>query len=248
MVATVGSGPIHVLALHGWFGSAAKGWGFLPELIDRDRQTWAFLDYRGYGERKGVPGDHTLAEISVDALALAGELGWDRFAVIGHSMGGSAAQHVLADAPERVTHLIGVSPVPASGVPFDERGRALFAGAARKPADRRFIVDHSTGRRLSARWVDAVARGDDDVAAFEAYFPAWADTDFAARVAGHPVPALAVVGAHDQAIDEATMRATWMSTYPNARLEVLADAGHYAMFEAPVRLITLIDEVLGKKG
>jgi hypothetical protein len=32
----VGSGPTRVLALHGWFGSAA-GWGWLPEVVDRER-------------------------------------------------------------------------------------------------------------------------------------------------------------------------------------------------------------------
>jgi hypothetical protein len=43
---TVGNGPRRVLALHGWFGSA-RGWGGLPELIDTERFSYAFLDYRG---------------------------------------------------------------------------------------------------------------------------------------------------------------------------------------------------------
>src|SRR4051812_49705065 len=111
MTTMVGDGPQHVLALHGWFGSA-QGWGALPDLIDPDRFTYAFLDYRGYGERRDVAGEHTIAEIAGDALALADELGWERFAVVGHSMGGIAAQRVLADAPERVERLVGISPVP----------------------------------------------------------------------------------------------------------------------------------------
>jgi hypothetical protein len=32
---TVGSGDHHVLALHGWFGSA-RGWGSLPGFLDEE--------------------------------------------------------------------------------------------------------------------------------------------------------------------------------------------------------------------
>lgn len=247
MPTTVGSGPRRVLALHGWFGSA-RGWGALPELIDPDRFSYAFLDCRGYGERRDVPGEYTIAEISQDALALADELGWDRFSVVGHSMGGSAAQRVLADAPRRVERLVGISPVPAGGVPFDEQGWALFTGAADDLDNRRAIIDLTTGNRLSRHWLDRMV-GDSarasTVAAFRAYLPAWANTDFAAAIAGNPVPALAVVGAHDPALGEAAITATWLTHYPNARLEVLANAGHYAMYETPVRLATVLEEFLG---
>ncbi len=45
-------------------------------------------------------------------------------------MSGKAIQQVLVAAPGRVQKLVAVTPVPASGVPFDEQGRALFSGAA----------------------------------------------------------------------------------------------------------------------
>ena len=247
MVDTVGDGPHRVLALHGWFGSARHGWGALPSLIDTSRFTWAFPDYRGYGERRGQAGEFTIAEAAADALAVADGLGWERFGVVGHSMGGKVAQRVLADAPDRVARLAGISPVPAGGVPFDEQGRALFEGAAADPANRRAIIDLTTGNRLTGRGLDRMVQTSldaSDPAAFGAYLAAWADTDFAAEVSGNPVPALAIVGAHDPALGEATMRATWLTHYPNARLEVLPDAGHYAMEEAPVRLATLLEEFL----
>ncbi|MCW2538177.1 MAG: alpha/beta hydrolase fold protein, partial [Modestobacter sp.] len=34
------------MALHGWFGSAT-GWGPFADLVDGDRYSYAFLDYRG---------------------------------------------------------------------------------------------------------------------------------------------------------------------------------------------------------
>jgi hypothetical protein len=42
--ATVGSGDHHVLAVHGWFGSA-HGWGALPEYVDVDDFTYRPLPY-----------------------------------------------------------------------------------------------------------------------------------------------------------------------------------------------------------
>ena len=129
---SIGSGDHHVLAVHGWFGSA-RGWGSLPEFLDRSTYTYAFMDLRGYGGRQEVPGEFTIEEAAADAIALADELGWDRFSVIGHAMGAKIAHQVLLQAPDRVDRLIGLNPVPASAVPMDEQGWALFSGAPGQP-------------------------------------------------------------------------------------------------------------------
>jgi pimeloyl-ACP methyl ester carboxylesterase len=242
----VGSGPVKVLALHGWFGSAT-GWGSLPELVHEDRYSYLFLDYRGYGARRGETGEFTLAEISADALAAVDSLGWSSFAVLGHSMGGSAMQRVLLDAGDRVTGLIGVSPVPSTGVPFDEQAGQLFGGAATDRDNRYAIIDLTTGNRLSRTWVDRMVQfslDQSDEAAFGAYLDAWARTDFSAEVQGHPVPVRVVVGEHDPALGAAVMEQTFLAQYPNASLEVLHNAGHYAMYETPVALLTTVESFL----
>jgi pimeloyl-ACP methyl ester carboxylesterase len=40
------------------------------------------------------------------------------------------------------------------------------------------------------------------------------------------------------------MKVTWLEQLPGCRLEVLAEAGHYAMFETPVALATLLEKSL----
>lgn len=242
----VGDGPLKVLALHGWFGSAA-GWGMLPELIDTERFSYAFLDYRGYGARREVAGEYTVAEIAADAVSLADELGWDRFAVVGHSMGGSAAQRVLADVPDRLTALIGISPVPASGVPFDDESWALFDGAAHNDGNRYAIIDFTTGTRLSKTWIDkmvAFSVANSTREAFGAYLPAWAKSDFAAELPAVRIPVAAIVGEHDPALGEQAIRATWANHLAGSEVAVLPNAGHYAMYETPVALVTTIEKTL----
>ncbi|MFE1411610.1 alpha/beta fold hydrolase [Streptomyces sp. NPDC058746] len=105
----IGTGPVRVIVLHDWFGTSAN-WGSVLDYLDPEEFSYAFLDYRGYGERRDVSGRHTLAEIADDVLELADQLGWDTFSLLGHSMGGKAIQQVLVRAPERVEKLIGLTP------------------------------------------------------------------------------------------------------------------------------------------
>ena len=244
----IGYGPRKVIALHGWFGHA-RGWGPFTQHLNQADFSVAFLDNRGYGQRRGSGGPYTMAQIAQDVLALSDQLGWQRFGLVGHSMGGMAIQHVLADAPERVQALVGVTPVPASGVPFDEAGWAFFSSAARDAAARRRILDLTTGNRLTGTWLDAMVMSsleNSDVEAFEAYLTAWAKTDFLDRVKGKTTPVLVIAGQHDPAVGEATCRATWMQHYPNAELEVMANAGHYPMDETPLALVTSVENFLRK--
>lgn len=245
-VVVVGSGPHKVLALHGWFGSA-EGWGPVVDVLDGTRFTYAFMDYRGYGGSQHIPGDYTMAEIAADALATADRLGWCRFNLVGHSMGGSAIQHVLAQAPERVQTLVGITPVPANGVPFDDSAWDLFSAAAADPESRRAILNFSTGGRLSAHWIDqmlAQSLQRSSKKAFAAYLGAWARSDVSARIAGAPTPVKVIVGEHDPGLTETLMRETWLRWYPNAQLEVMRNAGHYPMNETPVALATGIEQFI----
>jgi pimeloyl-ACP methyl ester carboxylesterase len=245
---TVGSGEHHVLALHGWFGSA-RGWGALPDYLDPAAYTYAFMDLRGYGGRQQVAGEYTMQEAAGDALALAGELGWDRFSVIGHSMSGQAIQHVLLQAPGRVRRLVALNPVPATGVPFDDDGWALFSGAAASRDNRFAIIDFTTGSRLPAAFVNHVVQHSLDhssAEAFGAYLESWAKTDFSEQVQGNPAAVKVIVGEHDPALSAPVMEQTWMQFYPAAELEVIPNAGHYPMFETPAALAASIEEFLGR--
>lgn len=243
---SIGTGTHKVLVLHDWFGTSA-GWGDFPDLLDPDAFGYAFLDYRGYGERIDVDGEFTLAEIAADALALADQLGWDTFSLVGHSMGAKAAQRILAEAPTRVRRLAAVAPVPASAYPLEGDAHELFHGAVQYPANRRAILDLVTGHRACGRWLDRMTArsvAGSRPEAFAGYLADWTTQDFAAKVAGSPLPVGVFVGEHDPALSAELMRHTWLEHYPNAGLTVLANSGHYPMHEIPVAFATALEAFL----
>ncbi len=243
---TAGSGREGVIVLEGWFGDCTIFDPMLPYL-DGDSFTYTFVDYRGYGKSIDMAGEHSMAEISADVIALANHLDWDRFHVIGHSMGGMAMQRVALDAPGRVKSGIALTPVPASGVPLDADGEALFSGAADKDENRRNILDFTTGGRLSRQWLDWRVRCSRETTtrdAFADYLTAWTKTDFADEVKGLDIPTLVLVGEHDGALTADVMKQTYLEWLPNARLEVLPNAGHYPMQESPVWLATVMEGFL----
>jgi pimeloyl-ACP methyl ester carboxylesterase len=173
---TVGSGDHHVLAIHGWFGSA-RGWGSFPEFIDGSAYTYVFMNLRGYGDRRDTAGEFTADEAAADALAVADDLGWDRFSMVGHSMGAKFAHRVLLAAPDRVRKLVGLNAVPAGEVPMDSEAWALFSGAPKDPGNRAAIIDFSTGNKLTKTFINRVVQHSLDnstVEAFAAYLQAWA--------------------------------------------------------------------------
>ncbi|MFF9152821.1 alpha/beta fold hydrolase [Streptomyces sp. NPDC014846] len=245
-----GDGAHKVFAVHGWFADRTAWAAVLPDL-DRTAFTYALVDLRGYGAARDAVGSYTTAEAAADLVELADRLGWERFSVVGHSMGGAVAQRLLSVAPHRLRRIAGVSPVPAAGMPLPDEQGELFRDAGRKAENRRAIIDFTTGSRRPAAWLDRmVARSLErsDAKAFRAWLDSWAGDDFRADVEGSEVPALAVAGELDPALSPAVLRETWLSWYPRAELVALPTAGHYAMDEAPLDLIRVVEDFLRADG
>src|SRR6202034_1200768 len=104
----------------------------LTDFLNTAQFSYVFPDLRGYGSRRDEAGASTVAEAAADAFGLADALGWDRFSLVGHSMGGVAMQHVLLQAPYRVRRLVGVAPGPAGGPGLREAAWAPV-GSGRRP-------------------------------------------------------------------------------------------------------------------
>lgn len=241
-----GHGPERVIVMHGWLGDHKIFSPMFP-VLDKDRFTYAFVDYRGYGQSRGMSGDYTMQELARDALHLADSLRWWEFHLVGHSMGGMAIQRIMRDAPDRVRSAVAITAVPACGSSMDENGRALFTRAIESDEARRAIINATTGSRLSDVWLDlmvAQCRANTTVEAFAGYLQAFTTTDFSEDIKGNTTPLLVLAGEHDAALTEQVMQRTFMAWYPRARLKLLSNAGHYPMQEVPVHLVSVIEAFL----
>jgi esterase len=245
----IGSGASGVVVLHGWFGDHGI-WKPTYPLLDTTRFSYVFVDYRGYGASRDIAGPHSMTQISADVRDLVAHLGWERYAVVGHSMGGMAAQRVAIDAPKAVRAVVGVTPVPAGGVPLPPEVLAIFQDAATNDGAAADVIETSLGRRLTpalTRMILAHTRETVAPEAFSDYLRAFTGTDFSRDCAGYRGPMLVLVGQHDQGVSDEFVRATFPKLYPQAVLESLPNAGHYPMVETPAHLVTRIESFLSQQ-
>lgn len=97
-------GRPRAIALHGWLDNAASFLPLLPHLPDLDL---LLLDFPGHGHSSHLPpgAEYELATHLHATLDAADALGWERFALLGHSMGAAIATMVAAAMPLRVDRL-----------------------------------------------------------------------------------------------------------------------------------------------
>lgn len=109
----IGSGPTRVLVLHGWCVDSSQ-WQRTTPFVDSGRYSYALMDLPGYGRARAEEPAQGIDEMARVALAEADELGWSTFAVLGHSMGGTAALRLTSLARERVDRVCALTPIGAS--------------------------------------------------------------------------------------------------------------------------------------
>lgn len=103
-VDVVGRGDPLVL-LHG--GPSADLWTLAPFRRLADTFTLVFYDHRCNGRSEGAPvTSMTWDNLTADADALRERLGFERWAMLGHSFGGQVALEYALRYPDRVSHLV----------------------------------------------------------------------------------------------------------------------------------------------
>lgn len=124
-----GKGAVPQLLVHGLGGSSVTWVEIMPGLAERGPVV--AVDLPGFGRTLPVDRDVLTVPGYVEfVIEVADALGWDRFDLHGNSMGGLISVLVAARHPERVEHLVLVSPAlpPRTPLHFALPARATIDG------------------------------------------------------------------------------------------------------------------------
>ncbi len=245
-----GSGAEGVILMHDFYG-CRDTWAFARNFFDTRNFTYAFCEVRGYGASRHLDGDYTPVEAAADILALADNIGWGRFHIVGHSMSGMLAQRVVLDGGERVKSAVLNTPVAASGLSFAPEGFALIEGSITDNDLLAQAFDALTGERLCREWLDFKIRQTRESrlkAGQAAYLENLTQQGFLDDVEGNTTPMLVIIGEYDmEPFAEAPARETFLAWYPLAEIAVCRNPGHYPQQEAPVYVATVMNEFLNRQ-
>lgn len=245
-IAEAGSGSARrILLVHGFTGAKED----FVEAVDRLADIgWHAVapDLRGHGNstKPASEDDYDFERFAEDLWALVDALGWERFLLLGHSMGGMIAQVAALRDPSRLTGLVlmdtthgplegidtselelGASVVREHGMEtllelMNEREGALETpAAARVRAERPGWEEFERRKFLSsspAMWASMTAKMASQAERLDA-------------LSALSLPVLVIVGEQDRPFVAASERMA--KTIPGARLVVIPDAGHSPQFE-----------------
>ena len=252
---TLGSGD-PLLMINGYAATKAD-WD--PTLLENLGSFAELLcpDNRGVGDSAPVDGEVSVRSMAADAVAVLDELGVERTAVLGWSMGGFVAQQLAATVPDRVSALVLLS--TDGGGP----------GAVRAESARwKRLTDHSGSPRQQARrliellFPPGVAPGIDkrfgeivaearaaldprSLSAQERAIDRWHAEGAERRLGSIGAPALCAAGSEDVVIPPANTRLLADSLTGSWRA-LFSGGGHAFMAQEPARLARLIRAFLDR--
>jgi proline iminopeptidase len=252
-------------------GGPANDHRYLSEDLDALTDTFelVFHDYRGSGASEPAdPTTYTLRRLGADVAAVRSEVGIERAAVLGHSMGGFVAVEYALRNPEHCAGLVlaGTWPTNSLRMMMAPTFRALGPARTAKMAARLVAWPFQYGWR--PRTAEAKRRGyaiwstmqegeptvrraeanrelhlglpmpNDNVQPLQREFPSW---DFTDELSDIRCPVLVVYGARDAM---AVAGAHWLRALPDVRVCELDRVGHDPFFEAPDRSLPIVREFL----
>ena len=240
----VGSGPKKFLFFPGLLGTQ-DAFDDALQYADLANSQYAVMNYRGYGSMINAQGRRNLGEIVTDAFRLIEYLGWSEITLVGHSVGALAAQMTAIALPGRTKGIVSLAGLSLAGGGGDATRLQRIREAATDLDKRIAMVHAGTAAQYTetfSRTIASATWNQISQDAFSSYGSDGVNTSITPPPGKLDTPILVVVGELDPGNTVAAAKATTMTYYKNATLEVLPAVGHYPMFEAPARVMSLIDK------
>ncbi len=113
-----------LLALHGWLDNAES---FVPLAQSLPGFRVLALDLAGHGrsDHRSADREYGIWNDLPDILAVADQLGWKQFVLLGHSRGAIVSSLLAAAMPERVSHLLLLDALTTASAPAEDCAKQL---------------------------------------------------------------------------------------------------------------------------
>ncbi|RJO76861.1 alpha/beta hydrolase [Nocardia panacis] len=240
-----------VLLLHG-FPQSGLEWEFQLTALGGGGCRAVAPHQRGYspGVRPERMDDYRSAELVADVAAMADQLGWRRFDLVGHDWGAAVAWEFAATHPQRVRTLTAVSiPHPtafrrALDTDPDQAQRSRYFHLLRQPrvAERALLADNAAGLRRIFEWKIPQERVEEYVTrlaepgALTAALNWYRAMHLAGPIEKVSVPTLYVWSTEDSAVGSTAALAARDYVTGPYRFEMLEDVSHWIPEQAPEAL------------
>jgi pimeloyl-ACP methyl ester carboxylesterase len=234
-----------LLHLHGFEGHPGDA-AFLGRMAQSRRVVAP--EHPGYGDSTGIEAIDSIVDMALYYRQLIEALGVGQVDLVGHSLGGMFAAEVAAFWPHLVRRLVLVAPfglwldeAPAPDL-FAMSPSQLQRASWHNPEGQAAQQALSAGTNGRAGIQSAVQRAGNLATAGRFLWPL-PDRGLSRRLRLITAPTLVILGASDRLIPRAHGDA-FVSGIPNARLEVIPDAGHSPMQEQPDAFFAAMDAFL----
>jgi pimeloyl-ACP methyl ester carboxylesterase len=150
-----------LIALHGWLDNAASFARLAPKLPG---MRIVALDFAGHGHSDHRPpgASYAIWDYAHDVLQVAEQFGWQRFSLLGHSMGAIVSVLLAGAMPERIERLALIDGlIPYTGEPDSapqKLGEALKAQLALAGKSKPVYAEFARAVEARMRGVGAVSR------------------------------------------------------------------------------------------
>ena len=237
-----GSDATPIVFLHG-VGSDKSVWRPQLQHFGKSRRAIAF-DYPGYCESDPAPSDTTREDYASAMLSGMHELGIDRAHICGLSLGGVVAIAMHHAQPGRCASLIladtfAVHPEGSAIYERSIRGSSNLAAMAEARAD--LLLARDADPNVRSEVVSTMARIQPEAYRIGAR-AVWL-ADQRDRAGNIHVPTLIIVGEEDF-VTPADLSNELVDLIPDARMQVIAGAGHLTNLEQPGAFNRAVEEFL----
>ena len=240
-VSEAGSGDQAYVFMHFW-GASSLEWAGVIEGLSSTYRCVAF-DLRGSGSSDAPASGYRMTDLADDAQSVIAAMKLKKYVLVGHSMGGKAAQVLAARRPDGLKGLALVASAPAGPMHIGDAEREQMRGAYTSRETVNWAIDNVlTSAPISdtdreAIITDALRLSE---SAREGWIEVGSREDYSKEVANVNVPVAIIAGEEDKIDPVEVVKTDIIPSFQSPETHFLGGRGHLLPAEAPAEVVEIL--------